>query len=182
MVNKGFYDTFTATKQLILDKLEFINKKYQEYCNCPDSDEYKGFQASYAEDLKKWNKILREHTVNFIIKQVGLIHEEGGEGSSAVREGNKKDDKLTDQSGIGCELADVLIRAFDLAGFMGIDLGAILVAKTRSMPPQARGIWTFALKRVIHMVSIRLRHVSLPEEYTRVIRSGNCTSLPTKVS
>jgi NTP pyrophosphatase (non-canonical NTP hydrolase) len=128
MFAKGFYDTFWMTRRLIEDKLKSAYDKYIESTsgdNQPTLDE----SNLLFNEYQTWNKILREHTVNFIIKQVGLIHEEGGEASSAVREGNRKDDKLTDQSGIGCELADVLIRAFDLAGFMGIDLGAILVAK-----------------------------------------------------
>jgi NTP pyrophosphatase (non-canonical NTP hydrolase) len=32
---------------------------------------------------------------------------------------------------IGVELADVLIRVFDLAGFLGIELGTIMEAKER---------------------------------------------------
>jgi NTP pyrophosphatase (non-canonical NTP hydrolase) len=39
------------------------------------------------------------------------------------------DDKLTDEKMIGVELADVLIRVFDLCGFLGVDVGTLLAKK-----------------------------------------------------
>jgi len=40
-----------------------------------------------------------------------------------------KDDKLPDEDMLGVELADVLIRVFDLCGFLGIDVGTLLLKK-----------------------------------------------------
>ena len=39
------------------------------------------------------------------------------------------DDKLTDEKMIAVELADVLIRVFDLCGFLGVNVGTLLAKK-----------------------------------------------------
>ena len=54
-----------------------------------------------------------------------LIHSEVSEATEAFRK-RANDDKLTDRDGCEVELADALIRIFDLAGAMGYDLaGAV---------------------------------------------------------
>lgn len=42
---------------------------------------------------------------------------------------NLMDDKLTDREGLEVELADALIRIYDLGGALGYDLGAAMAAK-----------------------------------------------------
>jgi NTP pyrophosphatase (non-canonical NTP hydrolase) len=59
---------------------------------------------------------------------IALIHSELSEALEAGRK-DLVSDHLPDFSGVEEELADVLIRVFDLAGALGIRLGAALIAK-----------------------------------------------------
>ena len=127
MVNKGFYETFWTIREMLLRRSLDAYNTLEETRKLKDAS-YERIKA-YEDQYSYCQKILREHTVNFIIKQIGLIHEEGGEGSSWVRQGNKQDDKLPQHKGVAAEMADIVIRILDLCGFMGIDLGAVLVAK-----------------------------------------------------
>lgn len=57
-----------------------------------------------------------------------LVHSEVSEAMEAYRK-NAMDDKLPDRFGIEVELADVLIRVFDIAGAMDLDLGGAVADK-----------------------------------------------------
>jgi NTP pyrophosphatase (non-canonical NTP hydrolase) len=60
--------------------------------------------------------------------KIALIISECVEAMEGHRRG-LMDDKLTDEKMIGVELADVLIRVFDLCGFLGVDVGTLLAKK-----------------------------------------------------
>ena len=60
--------------------------------------------------------------------KLALIHSEISEAMEAHRKG-LRDDKLPEFLGIETELADALIRIFDLAGFLNLNLGGALQAK-----------------------------------------------------
>jgi NTP pyrophosphatase (non-canonical NTP hydrolase) len=60
--------------------------------------------------------------------KLALIHSEISEALESHRK-NTKDDKLPQYDGIAVELADAVIRIFDLAGFLGIPLGTIMAEK-----------------------------------------------------
>ncbi|MDP3869128.1 hypothetical protein [Phenylobacterium sp.] len=57
-----------------------------------------------------------------------LVHSEVSEAMEGHRK-NLMDDKLPDRPMIEVELADVVIRVFDLAAYLGLDLGGAVVAK-----------------------------------------------------
>lgn len=57
-----------------------------------------------------------------------LIHSEISEACEADRKG-LMDDKLTHRSGVEVELADAVIRIFDLAGALEFDLGTAIAEK-----------------------------------------------------
>jgi NTP pyrophosphatase (non-canonical NTP hydrolase) len=60
--------------------------------------------------------------------KIALIVSECAEALEGHRKGSK-DDKLPQYDMIAAELADVLIRVFDLAGFLKIPLGTIIAEK-----------------------------------------------------
>lgn len=60
--------------------------------------------------------------------KLALIASEVSEALEGHRRG-LKDDKLPQHDMVAVELVDVLIRVFDLAGFLGYDLGQIMADK-----------------------------------------------------
>lgn len=64
----------------------------------------------------------------FIASKLLMIHSEISEATEAHRK-NLFDDKLPHRHGVEVELADAVIRIFDLAGALGLDLGWAMVEK-----------------------------------------------------
>jgi NTP pyrophosphatase (non-canonical NTP hydrolase) len=62
--------------------------------------------------------------------KIALIHSEISEAMEGMRK-DKMDEHLPNRKSVEVELADALIRIFDLAGHMGLDLGAAVVEKGR---------------------------------------------------
>lgn len=61
---------------------------------------------------------------------VALMHSELSEAFEAHRK-DLMDDKLPDRSGVEVEFADCIIRIFDTARAMGLDLAGAVIAKNR---------------------------------------------------
>ena len=61
--------------------------------------------------------------------KIALIHSELSEALEADRKNIEHDDKVPDFTGLEAELADTLIRIYDLAGRNNLRLGEALVAK-----------------------------------------------------
>lgn len=61
-------------------------------------------------------------------EMIALMHSELSEALEAYRK-NLMDDHLPERKGIEVELADLLHRVFDLAGYLGLDLGGAYVEK-----------------------------------------------------
>lgn len=64
----------------------------------------------------------------FVASKLLMIHSEIGEATEAHRKG-LKDDKLPHRSGLEVELADAMIRIFDLAGALDLDIGWAIIEK-----------------------------------------------------
>ena len=72
----------------------------------------------------------------FVAQLLALIHSEISEALEADRK-DLMDDKLPHRTGLEVELADALIRIFDMAGGLGMDLGGAVEEKleyNRSRP------------------------------------------------
>ena len=66
---------------------------------------------------------------DFTPAKIALIHSELSEALEADRKNIEHDDKVPDFTGLEAELADTLIRIYDLAGRNNLRLGEALVAK-----------------------------------------------------
>lgn len=80
-------------------------------------------EAGWHNDLTTGEPIVR----NFG-ELIALIHSELSEALEADRKG-LMDDKLPHRRGVEVELADALIRIFDTAGALGLDVGSALAEK-----------------------------------------------------
>lgn len=77
------------------------------------------------EDRKQ--TLIKAVNLMMVGQKFDLIHSEIGEATEGVRHGNPPDDKIPEYNAAEAELADAMIRIFDLAEFMGWDvIGAML--------------------------------------------------------
>lgn len=78
---------------------------------------------------ENWDDINHE----MIGAKLALIHSEASEALECVRDGHyeayESPDRPGKPEGLPSELADIVIRVADLAGALGIDLGAAIVGK-----------------------------------------------------
>jgi hypothetical protein len=66
----------------------------------------------------------------WIAAKLALVHSEVSEALEGLRKG-QMDDKLPHRSMLEVELADTVIRIFDLAGGLGLDMGGAIAEKLR---------------------------------------------------
>lgn len=74
-------------------------------------------------DLQTGERIERNHA-----ELIALVHSELSEALEADRKG-LMDDKLPHRNGLEVELADAMIRIFDMAGGLGLDLAGAIAEK-----------------------------------------------------
>jgi len=77
---------------------------------------------------KEYEDMPEQYKPYWIGTKLALCHSEVSEALEGHRKG-LMDEKLTHRSAIEVELADVLIRVFDLAGGLGLDVGGALAEK-----------------------------------------------------
>ncbi len=92
---------------------------------CVDACHGRAVAAGWWNDLKTGESLLKTRNVP---EMLCLIHSEISEAMEGYRKG-LKDDKLPHRSMFEVEMADALIRIFDLAGSQGFDLGGAMIEK-----------------------------------------------------
>lgn len=90
-------------------------------------------EKGFWEDRENLEKKYSESTLEFVKKaskaqMLALIHSEISEALEADRK-NLMDDKLSHRTGLEVELADAVIRIFDMAGGLEMDLGGAIEEK-----------------------------------------------------
>ena len=87
-------------------------------------------QSGWWTDLKT-NELFTQADIHAMVPtKLMLIVSEVSEAMEAHRK-NLKDDKLPERDGLEVELADALIRIYDLGGALGYDLGAAMADKIK---------------------------------------------------
>ena len=81
--------------------------------------------AGWWNDLQTGESLIGKRNVGELI---ALVHSELSEALEAHRK-DLMDDKLPHRKGIEVELADAVIRIYDMAGGLGLDLGGAIVEK-----------------------------------------------------
>jgi NTP pyrophosphatase (non-canonical NTP hydrolase) len=81
--------------------------------------------AETGEDVRQWPE---KFFMLWVATKLALIHSETSEALEAQRK-DLMDDKLPHRKGLEVELADAVIRIFDLAGGLGMDLGGAIEEK-----------------------------------------------------
>lgn len=86
--------------------------------------------AGWWTDITTGDLFSYQHIVDMVPTKLMLTVSELSEAMEAHRK-NLMDDKLEHRHGLEVELADALIRIYDLGGALGFDLGATMAEKLR---------------------------------------------------
>lgn len=91
------------------------------------------FIRLFGQFAEEWNQTALEHGFDNSktdeLVQIALMHSELGEATEAIRKDITKDDHIPAYSGVEAELADVIIRAANMAAAKGLRLGEAIIAK-----------------------------------------------------
>lgn len=105
-----------------ISAMAIAGKELQNVCHG------RALEAGWWDNLKEGRVLTHEERHALVPTKLMLVVSELSEAMEAHRK-DLMDDKLPEIHGLEVELADAVIRIFDLAGAMGFDMGKTLAAK-----------------------------------------------------
>lgn len=104
--------------------MDYKNSEYGIVLN-----ELRDMMHSRASKAGWWSDAVFANSKYVIPTKLCLIHSEISEAMEGYRK-DLMDDKLPNRKMIECELADAMIRIFDLAGKLNLDIGGAVMEKS----------------------------------------------------
>lgn len=108
-----------------LNVVRAAGEELQTFCHGLAAQSGWWLDAETGEDVRKWEK---KYFILWVATKLALIHSEVSEGLEGHRK-DLMDDHLPHRKMLEVELADAVIRIFDLAGGLHFDLGVAIAEK-----------------------------------------------------
>lgn len=120
-------DSNVVTEPQYLDSynVRFAGQLLQAACHSAASKSGWWIDTETGQDVRTWPE---KYFKLWVGTKLALIHSEVSEGLEGHRKG-LADDKLMHRTMLEVELADAIIRAMDLAGGLGLDVGGAIAEK-----------------------------------------------------
>jgi len=129
----------TAQNNYIIVSLRHLREIiHDEACKNGWWPELEGWESTTDDALNQRNLLQARAKIN-VAEKLALVHSEISEALEAARKPElEKDKHCPEFDNFDIELADTVIRLFDLAGAFGIDLGAAIIAKIEANKKRPR--------------------------------------------